>query len=281
MTETAADRAMRGEELLAQGDYAAGFRLYDAWRELHPDQWLNLPIPRWRGDQPEGRILITGEQGFGDQIMYARFAQLLRWRGVDLIWLCEPPLERLFNLCLGIPALSRESGGDAGEITCYCPSSALPNAFFPPLTAPPDAPYLTPPVAQPCGKKIGIVTRGSPKHDHDAARSLPPHLATQLLDIPDTLDLGPECTGAKDFYDTAQLVAGLELVITVDTAVAHLSAAMGKPTWILLSSDWTDPRWQRGRTDSPWYQSARLFRQPTPGDWAAVLHEVREALRAL
>lgn len=278
----AADRARWGEELLTRGDYAEGFRLYDAWREVYPERWHDLPIPRWCGEDLNGaKFLITGEQGFGDQIMCARFAKLLQKRGAQVIWLCDPPLERLFNQCAGIPAASAETGGEFDGISYFCPSSGLPNLFFPPLSEPPGDPYLVAPTPSVVpGLTIGVVPGGNPKKSSDAARSLPADLAAELLALPGVVDLRPENTGARDFYDTASIIAGLDLVISVDTAVAHLAGAMGKPVWILLAeqNDW---RWLRGRSDSPWYRSATLFRQMTQGDWRGPLGRVRDALAAL
>ena len=271
----------RGEQLLRAGQYAEGFRLYDeAWRTVARGQWLDLPLPRWRGENLAGaRFLISGEQGFGDQIMFARFAKLLQAYGAEVIWPCERPLSRLFSQCLGFHS---EPPGGGPEAAYYCPSGQLPLHFFPPLTEPPSGPYLLTPPARPAsGAKVGIVTRGDPKHAHDAVRSLPLDLAAELISSPRTVSLHPEDTGAADFHDTAAIIAGLDLVISVDTSVAHLAGAMGKPVWILLSSEWCDWRWMRDRHDSPWYPSARLFRQPTPGDWTSVVGEVLAGLRTL
>jgi hypothetical protein len=276
-TTSAASKVLRGEELLALGQYAEGFRLYDAWRELHPEMWTKIPVPRWQGEKLTGQsFLITGEQGYGDQIMAARFAKLLQDAGANPIWMCDPGLDRLFNQCAEIKAFSRESGGDH-LVSLHCPSSGLPNLFFPPLTEPPSAPYIKPPAPVRSGHRIGVVTSGNPKHPNDAARSIPADVAAILLNLPGALDLRPENTGARDFYETAAIIAGLDLVIAVDTSVAHLAGAMGWPVWVLLPhvADW---RWMKDRSDSPWYPSARLFRQPSPGDWASVLMHVQSTL---
>lgn len=275
-------RWLRGESLLAAGDFAQGYRLVDAaWRERYPDQWLRLPLPAWAGeDVAEKRILVSGEQGFGDQIMFARFALILQRRGAFISWRCARPLRRLFSASFGFEALGLEEMIVLDPFAFHIPSGQLPLHFFPPLTEPPPEPYLTPPPTKRSGR-IGVVTKGNPANYTDRFRTLPPQHAAELMALPGAMSLEPEDTGAADFYETAAVIAGLDLVITVDTAVAHLAGAMGKPVWILLSSEWTDPRWQEGRSDSPWYPSARLFRQQTAGDWAQVLHEVREALRAL
>jgi ADP-heptose:LPS heptosyltransferase len=120
--------------------------------------------------------------------------------------------------------------------------------------------------------------KGSPTHSNDRNRSLPPKAAAQLASL--GRSLAPEDTGAGDFRDTAGIVAGLDLVISVDTAVVHLAGAMGKPVWVLLPSVETDWRWGRSGRDSPWYPSARLYRQAKPGDWAPVLRKVAADLAA-
>ncbi|MDE2488185.1 MAG: hypothetical protein KGO51_12395 [Alphaproteobacteria bacterium] len=127
------------------------------------------------------------------------------------------------------------------------------------------------------GQGIGVVARGAPAPPKDALRSLPDAYAAELLALPGAMNLAPEATGAADFEDTRRIVAGLERVITVDTAVAHLAGAMGKPVWSLLSHD-PDWRWGWSGETSIWYPSARLFRQSSPGDWRGVIDAVRAAL---
>ena len=141
----------------------------------------------------------------------------------------------------------------------------------------PGKPYLRSAAAEP-SLRVGVVTRGNPTHGNDPERSLPTHLAEELLGLPGLRSLAPEDTGAADFSDTAALIAGLDLVISVDTSVAHLAGAMGKPVWILLPAVGTDWRWQAKRSDSPWYPTATLFRQPERGDWTSVLAEIKRRL---
>jgi len=275
-TESPVARVQRGEALLSLGHYAEGFRLYDAWRVMKPEVAAEWPLPRWRGEDLEGRrFLVAGEQGFGDQIMHARFAKLLQARGADVVWIAKEPLIRLFRECLDLNAVPL--GRSVDGVALYSPSSQLPNLFFPPLQEPPNSPYLrAPPANVVPGFTLGIVPAGNPKFSKDATRSLPSDLAAALLNLPGAVDLRPENTGARDFYDTATIIAGLDLVISVDTAVAHLAGAMGKSVWILLPyhADW---RWLRDREDSPGYPAARLFRQRSAGDWAEVVTRVEHA----
>lgn len=288
----------RSHVLLLSGDFARGWPAYESrWRMKAP----SVAGQPWLGDAPlEGRsILLHSEQGLGDTIQFARYAPLVRALGARVILAVQAPLVRLMaSLDAEIEVTTaRDVAADR-----HCPLMSLPLAFGMTLTNVPAPPrYLAaepalvetwrarlPPTTRP---RIGLVWSGNPSHRNDRNRSLPLETLAPLLDsdaqwlalqkdIPDRdaalldrltlLDLG-------DFADTAALIEALDLVITVDTSVAHLAGALGKPTWILLPfcPDW---RWLTGREDSPWYPSARLFRQTTPGDWAGVIRRVIEAL---
>lgn len=274
-------RAALGVALLAQGRFAEGFPLADAARELAPGSSSktapDLPIPRLRtGDDVSGkRVLIWSEEGFGDQIMFARFAGLMRDRGADVAWICPPPLARLFQDCLGVTAIPAMGEVKLEGFDLYCPSSALPAIWMPQLDAPPAAPYLDlPPASAPRGARIGVMTASNPNHPNAATKSLPPAMEARLLDLPGAISLAPERSGARDFHDTAALIAGLDLVISVDTAAAHLAGALGKPLWLLMFEPASDWRWLQGRSDSPWYPSAKVLRQHAPGDWTSVMRDV-------
>ena len=148
----------------------------------------------------------------------------------------------------------------------------------------PAGPYIAAPHAWPLlgeGLNVGLMTRGNPTHENDANRSLPEDAARRLRDLPvRTFDLDPAATGARDFADTAALLERLDLVISVDTAVAHLAGAMGRPGWVLLPAVETDWRWLRGRRDSPWYPSLTLYRQGPGEGWGPVIDRVVADLEA-
>jgi hypothetical protein len=278
-------QVLLGTACLGQGRYAEGFELLHArWRvpNLQGGVTARLPVPEWRGEDVTGkRLLVCSSDGLGDQIMSARFARMLAQRGADVQWLCPPSLARLFSRCLGVAAFPTSAQADLGRVDAYVISGDLAGWFFPPLTEPPSEPYLRHPQPQRApGLNLGVMTRGNPAHENDANRSLPADLARELLAMSGAVDLSPANTGAQDFYDTASILSGLDLVITVDTSVAHLAGALGVPVWILLPAVQTDWRWQERRTDSPWYASARLFRQGPDRDWRSVLEAVKAAYSA-
>jgi hypothetical protein len=279
----ARSQASLGLVLLAQGRMAEGFSLYDAWRRIPNLATKTAPemdLPQWTGEPVAGKNLVVwGEEGFGDQIMFARFAARLREEGAQVGWVCSEALVRLVREGLGMDAIAAGGRVEIRGADYVVPTSRLPVVFMQRLAQPPPAPYLAQPrpnVVE--GFRIGIVARGRPEHDNDHNRSLPPKAAAELMALPGAVSLAQADTGARDFWDTAGIVAGLDLVISVDTSVAHLAGALGKPVWLLLPAVGCDWRWQTGRGDSPWYASMRLFRQTTPGDWSGVLAEVRAAL---
>jgi tetratricopeptide (TPR) repeat protein len=282
-----ATRRAFGVLLLAQGRYPEGFALLETRHRLPAYPKPDLPFPEWTGGPVAGRrILIWPEQGLGDQIQFARFALVLKAMGAEVTLICWPPLVRLFAGSLGVRVL-----GAAGEVAFPDPDgwvmtcSVAGRLGLTPETLP-NAPYLKAVTAWdrplPAGFKVGLMAAGNPIYANDANRSLPEPAVEALRRLPaQIVDLRPAETGAADFADTAALIERLDLVVTVDTAVAHLAGAMGKPCWVLLPAKGLDWRWMRERRDSPWYPSVRLYRQATPGDWAPVLAEIAADLRAL
>lgn len=270
-------RYFAGLDHLAEGRYAEGWPLYELRRTGAgavldpPAAFPNLTCPEWSGEDLAGKhVMVFGEQGFGDQIMFARFIPELQARGASVTYVCSSELARLFPTAQG-----ENRRSDFRPAHYWCLVGSLPYRLAITLETLP-APY---PLAMPGGADgIGVVTRGRPTHSNDANRSLPDALARPLLAL--GRDLSQEATGARDFLETARIIADLALVISVDTAIAHLAASMGKPVWLLLPATGTDWRWLRDRNDSPWYPSIRIFRQTERGDWSGVIGEVRRALDA-
>ena len=291
---------------LSRGNLHDGFRAYEArLRALMP--LLTFPQPMWDGSDLSGKtILLHSEQGYGDTLHFIRYAALFS-KETNVLLICQNGLHRLLRT---MPALSAVYDGREMEpyFDVHCPLGGLPFRFGTSLETIPNAvPYLTadPTLAKAWeqrlkqsvkGLRVGLVWAGNPGHINDTNRSLPlaafakiaciegiTYLGLQKGDAANQsvpagmhfIDMG---TGLTDFAETAALISRLDLVISVDTAVAHLAGAMGKPTWVLLPepAEW---RWMLKRTDSPWYPTMRLFRQPARGDWASPLHELAEALR--
>ncbi|HKR86876.1 MAG TPA: glycosyltransferase family 9 protein [Phenylobacterium sp.] len=279
LAETPGDHAARqnlGLTVLAQGRWREGAVLYEARLERKPGP--GLPYPRWSGEPLDGkRVLIWPEQGLGDQIMCARYVPALVERGCEVTLICAPTLCRLFAQALPGKVLPAQGTIDFEDPDVWLWSMSLLAAVGDPQGG--RVPFLhAAPKAS--GARIGVATRGSPIHPNDAGRSLPADLAAELLSLSGTMSLLPEHTGVADMLDTAEIIAGLDLVISVDTSIAHLAGAMGKPVWILLPERGPDWRWMRERDDSPWYPAARLFRQGDDADWRPVLSAVRAGLAA-
>jgi len=296
---------------LLLGDMEAG------WRD-HEHRWdhgtmaaerRDLRQPLWRGETP-GTVLLHAEQGFGDTLQFCRYSRLVADRGVNVVLEVQPGLLRLMRrLDKRIAVIAR--GEPPPPFDWHCPLMSLPLALGVPiptadsyLRADPDriAFWRTRLASMP-GPKIGLVWAGSPRQHapelraadrrrsialrqlaplaglatfvslqkgEAAAQARTPPTGMRLLDFTDEL---------TDFDDTAALVAALDLVISVDTAIVHLAGGLGVPVWVLNRFD-TCWRWLLDRTDSPWYRSATLFRQPAMGDWNSVIDDVAQALRA-
>ncbi|MEG5043757.1 tetratricopeptide repeat protein [Microcoleus sp. B4-C1] len=295
-----------GLALLLAGDFQRGFCEYE-WRLLVKEKQFrrhNFIQPVWDGKDLEGKtILLCPEQGLGDAIQFIRYADLVKQKGGRVIVWCLPHLQRLFAEVSGIDALI-VNPEDAPDFQVRAQLMSLPHLLGTTLeTIPAKVPYLAPPpgweftLNPTTNLKVGIVWSGNPKNSQNKVRSLPLNFLTKLLDIPgvDFYSLQKEITAddralleqiavtdlssyLHDLADTAAAISALDLVISVDTCVAHLAGALGKPVWILLCfvPDW---RWMLQREDSPWYPTARLFRQSTAGDWEGVLEQAALALR--
>ncbi len=296
-----------GMMLLLNGNLQNGFAEYE-WR-CRTKKYLRraFPYSLWDGSNLNGKkILLISDQGLGDAIQFIRYAPLIAQKGGKIIVVCQEPLLRLFNNVFGIEQVITEA---LVEFDVYAPLMSLPYLMGTTLENIPDRiPYIsavqpysftlqTPPQTK---LKVGIVWAGSPGNQNDRNRSCDVKHFLSIINIPgvafyslqkepkaaelariDTLgkveDLSKKL---NDFADTATAIAQLDLVISVDTSVAHLAGAMGKPVWLLLSfvSDW---RWMLEREDSPWYPTIRLFRQPELGEWSSVFQQVANELRNL
>jgi hypothetical protein len=264
--------------LLAQMQFEEGWRRYEGRRARNYVLGQHLRLPEWRGEPLEHkRLFVWREQGYGDQIMMARF--LPRLGAAAITYVGPLGLERLFAP-MPVQFMRMTPGGrmDLGGYDYWTLPFSLPQHL---VITPKNAwtgPYLTG-RARPVGGRIGLVWRGEPGNRNDSFRSLPSALAAELLSLPGVVSLDPADTGAADFQDTADIIAGLDLVISVDTATAHLAGAMGHPLWVMLAQHALDWHWPREGV-SPWYPQARLFVQPSPGDWAGVIAAVRRELAA-
>jgi tetratricopeptide (TPR) repeat protein len=276
--------------LLKLDRYAEGWPLMEARVELNPDTVppVNVAFPQWTG-QPlnGGSVLVWYEQGFGDQIQFCRFAQTLKARGAGHVaFACRPPLVDLLKTAPGIDEIIPAAQGAVITIRTYdfwTRYFSLPGALGITLGTLPNGPYLSAPADRRERWKgfsgVGLAWRASPTGFNGRNKTLPEPLARELMDL-GAISLDPDDTGVTDFADTAAIIEQLDLVISIDSAVAHLAGAMGKPCWTLLPKLHCDWRWGIGRRDSPWYPSMRLFRQERPGDWRPMVDEMIRDLKA-
>lgn len=265
------------EFCLQHGRFAEGWALFENRRRwsktnfVEPRRiWSDLACPEWRGEDIRGKhLLVLGEQGFGDQIQFARYVPLLRQLGATASFVCSDSLAPLFPegwpRSLSLPPAH-----------FWVMAMSLPGYLG--ANMPPEPRLIRPPLKIPSRSQIGVAPTGSSTHSNDRRRSITGELAADLLEL--GLDLRPEATGARNFLQTAALIASLDLVISVDTSIAHLAASMGKPTWVLLARPVSDWRWMVDREDSPWYPTVRLFRQTSSGDWSTVIRAVKHQLRS-
>ena len=301
----------RGLIQLTLGEFSAGWKSYE-WRWQTREfaaQRRGFSQPLWRGEEAlTGKtILLHAEQGFGDTIQFARYLPLVASSGAHVILEVQRELKTLMAGLDSAMTTVAARGEPLPPFEIHCPLASLPLDFKTELaTIPGGTPYLAVPEdrlalwrkrlpAQPMS--VGLVWAGRPTHPNDRNRSIALKRLTPLFaapgirlvslqcDVhqdddrilrghPDVLCVGHE---VRDFADTAALISLLDVIVSVDTAVAHLAGALGKPVFILLPYA-AEFRWMLVRQDSPWYPTARLFRQPRPGDWETVVTQVRASL---
>jgi hypothetical protein len=294
------------------GDFKTGWAEGE-WRWKCP----GLPIierkfgcPLWLGAEPiRGKtILLHSDQGLGDALQFCRYVPLVAAMGAHVILEVQSELRELVSGLDGVSTVVPR-GEALPDFDLHCPLASLPLAFDTSVdTIPSTTPYVSVGDYAQAWKnrltsvrspRVGLVWSGNPDHNNDRNRSIALETLLPLLDADvgfvslqkdarqadraildqrkEILDLGPEL---KSFVDTAAVVSHLDLVISVDTSVAHLAGALGRPVWILLPyvPDW---RWLLHRTDSPWYPTARLFRQSETRDWRTVIQQVCTELNSL
>lgn len=301
----------RSLALLTQGRFPSGWEGYCRRWEKEGISEPDYGLDRWDGGALNGDyVVIYDEQGIGDTIQFLRYLPMVKRLGGRIIFSTKPALIRLLGQYRAVDHLCvspTDTARLARKASCQVALMDLPGVFgTTETTIPGPSPYLDadPGLAQAWKKrisqtgalKVGIVWCGSPGHKNDHNRSVAMERFLGLASVPDTLffslqkevsplagkalersgiiDLG---SGFSDFADTAAAISLLDLVVSVDTSVAHLSGAMGKPTWTLLpfSPDW---RWMLDRNDTPWYPAMTLFRQPGISDWDPVFEAVMAAL---
>jgi len=306
-----AARFARSLLLLLTGDLAEGFRLYEHRKhvfELRHNFTKRPQLPAWQAGQSVAgrRLLVTSEQGAGDVIQFVRFLPALAAIAASVVLEAPWPMHGIFS---DLPGVSRVVGVEdpIGDCDLTIPVMSLPLLLGTEAGAVP--PYIRPQEDRvwrwqawlnrsPPGRRIGLVCSGATTHQRDRERSIPLATFEPLLALPDaTFVLVQPHANAEDWAvlddadnirfpgaaltdwaDTAALLSQLDLLITTDTAAAHLAGAMGLPVWTLLTfyPDW---RWLLEREDSPWYPSMRLYRQPAPGDWKTVIAQIGKDLK--
>ena len=297
------DRALT---LLMMGDFERGFPAYEARWNLARTPKRRFRHPIWDGSDLDGRtIVVHNEQGFGDMIQFVRYVPLVAERGGTVVLEVQSQLSRLLAGVRGVGRLVHE-GAVVDDADVSAPLMSLPAIFGTTLeTIPADVPYIAAPeihrnhIPVPLGaaRNVGICWTGKTTPGTDRNRSCPLAHFVDLMGLADVafhslqVDAGGRAIeahgcealvtdlggGLHDFADTAAVISQLDLVITVDTALAHLAGAMARPVWVLIhfAADW---RWMCDREDNPWYPTMRLFRQRQPGDWAEVMSRVKAAL---
>ncbi len=300
----------RSLALLLDGRLQEGFDEYE-WRwELAEAKRHPFPGPEWNGKPMPGKtLLVYHEQGFGDTIQFARYLPMIKAMDMRVVFFCQDPLIPVIRTLQGIDEIVPSSTGLPPDYDAHAAILSLPRLFGTTLeTIPGDVPYLfppegttVPPLTPAAGDplNVGIAWAGKPTHKNDRNRTCPLEQFLPLLEVPGTrffsLQKGPRAGDLKrvgiagivadldpvleDFGVTAHVMAELDLVISVDTAVVHIAGALDRPVWVAMPQipDW---RWMFGRDDSPWYPSMTLYRQQTQGEWSEVFERIAADLTA-
>ena len=298
--------------LLSEGDYAQGWREYEwRWRLDGP---LSAPARRFRQPMWDGRdlgggaLLIHGELALGESLQFVRYARIARERCGSVIFECAAPLKSLLQGVEGVGQIALP-GETLPPFAAQTPIFGLPRVFGTTLqNIPWGGPYVRADPAKAAQWRqtldaarfrVGVAWTGNPQNPNNRDRSVSLEILAPLRSVPGvafySLQIGAGAAQAaahaalelvdltsrlQDFSDTAALVHNLDLVITIDTSVAHLAGAMGVPVWVMLNAtpDW---RYHLARADNPWYPSMRLYRQAREGEWAPVVEKVTQDLRDL
>jgi tetratricopeptide (TPR) repeat protein len=303
---------------LEQGLYEQGFPAYEKYTDLFHDRAGKIVVdtPWWRGEPLEGKTILlhAGLDGFGDAMQFIRYAPMVKALGATVLLACHESIAYLLAECIGIDLVIPEGVKASPEHwrhDFHCPLTSLPAVLRTTLeTVPAKVPYLAaseaaiakwkPIIDAIPGFRVGVTWQGRPDHGNDRFRSIPLKAFAPLASIPGVslvplqkgfgreqvescgfplADLG-DAYQAGDWMDTAAVASQLDLIISPDSSIAHLGGALARPTWIALPrpAEW---RWLRDREDSPWYPTARLFRQDRIGDWGPVFARMAHELESI
>ena len=301
--------------LLLLGDYKKGWQEYEWRKKMHGYSVRTFSQPLWDGSEIEGRTILLysekGYEGFGDVIQFIRYAPLIRERGAKIILECRNEIKTLLENVRGVEQVVTQNG-QAPVFDLHCPILSLPFVLETTLeNIPAEVPYITvdPSLVRQWKDRIrddtsrfniGLVWSGDLRHPRVQYRSCSPEVFFPLSqlegvalfslqkgdagamakNLPEGMKITDYTEAISDFADVAACMENLDLVISVDTAAAHLAGSLGKPVWTILPfvPEW---RWLLDREDSPWYPTMRIFRQPSPGDWKSVIGRIGDELKRI
>lgn len=298
------DLTLLGILRVLRGDYAGGWPMFDAarWRgtEWKTPKWRREAKGLlWNGEDISDRTLyLHGEGGFGDTLMFCRYGAMLADRAREVVLVADPPLDRLMRQVRGIIRVEKESDLEDPNVA-HVSSWSLPAILGTTLeTIPNECPYFHPPEdgpqLEPTDRlRVGLAWAGNPELPHDPDRSCPQvELLAPLCEVPGidwySMQIGVRTEDArrltirpspavKDFAETAYLLRQLDLVVTVDTSLAHLAGGLGVPTWVMVPT-YREFRWEIDGDRAPWYPTMRLFRRPHTAHWPVVIRQIATGL---